>query len=660
MKRSCLLFAAVLAAASAADLPVRRVALYKHGIAYFERSGELKAGEAVQLEFNGSEMDDVLKSLTVEDRSGGRITAIRYDSSEPLDRKVADYPFALGPGESLASLLDKLRGALIDFRTGGQTYSGAIVAGRQSPAAAGQPERELITVLLASGEIRTFDLAALTSLQLRDGELQTQLNDYLATLRSSRSRQKRILYLDRSGSRPGQVAVSYIAPAPVWKSSYRLALAPDGAATIEGWAIVDNLTGEDWTGVRLSVVSGRPVSFLSRLYEPRHASRPVAELPEEQARAPQVHGGAIAAETEASRADKALPAPRLLLSESAGALTAAPAARQPAVSTIAPAAQAQEVGELFEYSFPDLISVRKGESVLAPFLQQKIAARKLFIYSDWSSEHPMNAVELTNSTGKTLDGGPITVYDGGSYGGEALFETCKASDKRLISYATDLGTRITTQFDSRRDFVREVHLRRGVLTSRLALEETRTYTARNADQKAKTLVIEHPVRSGFSLAAPKPSETSARAYRFEMKLAAGATGKLAVTEERVYETTHAVSSLTPDVLAGYVQNRSLSEAARAQLEKLATAKRLLSETDSELNRLQQELNDLSADQARLRQNIDSLNRLAGQQEQAQQYARQLAAQETRLAGLRDQQAELRKKKASQEAELNSLIENLEF
>src|ERR1700681_3201650 len=199
---------------------------------------------------------------------------------------------------------------------------------------------------------------------------------------------------------------------------------------------------------------------------------------------------------------------------------------------------------------------------MLPFLQQKIGSRKLLIYSENYGEHPMNAAELTNSTGKTLDGGPITVFDAASYAGEALMTTLKAGDKRLISYAVDLGTRVTTQFDSSRELVREIHVNRGLLTARLALDETKTYTIRNVDQKPKTLIIEHAQRPEYKLVGQKPSETTANAYRFEVKLAADATEKFSVAEERVYDTTTAVSSLTPDVLLTYVQNKALSDAGR--------------------------------------------------------------------------------------------------
>ena len=226
---------------------------------------------------------------------------------------------------------------------------------------------------------------------------------------------------------------------------------------------------------------------------------------------------------------------------------------QVAPSSIVASASAGELGELFEYRIAQPVTIRKDESAMLPFLQQPIEARKLLIYSDHSSQHPTNAAELTNSSGKTLDGGPITVYDGGAYGGEALMETLKAGDKRLISYAVDIGTRITEAFGSKQAVVREIHAARGVLTTKLAAEETRTYTVRNVDKKAKTLIIEHPLRQGYTLLNQKPAEKTASAYRFEIQLAPGATQEFPVSEERVYDQTYQVTSLTPDMIAELCQ-----------------------------------------------------------------------------------------------------------
>jgi hypothetical protein len=238
--------------------------------------------------------------------------------------------------------------------------------------------------------------------------------------------------------------------------------------------------------------------------------------------------------------------------------------------------------------------------------------------------------------------------------------TLKAGDKRLISYSVDLGTRVTTQFDSSRELVREIHVNRGILTASLALDETKTYTIRNVDQKAKTLIIEHPERSGYKLIALKPAETTANAYRFEVKLGADGTETFPVAEQRVYETTTAVSSLTPDVLLSYIQNKALSQAARSQLQQILDAKRQIAELDGQIRDLDNELGGIVGDQARIRENLQSLNQVSGQQDQVQKYARQLATQESALAASRDKLSDLKKQKAADESKLNTLIEKLEF
>jgi hypothetical protein len=272
----------------------------------------------------------------------------------------------------------------------------------------------------------------------------------------------------------------------------------------------------------------------------------------------------------------------------------------------------------------------------------------------------MNAAEITNSTGKTLDGGPITVYDTGAYGGEALMETLKNGDKRLISYAVDLGTRITTRFDTDSEVVREVHFNRGILTTRTAAVETRTYTVHNVDQKAKTLIVEHAARPAYKVLSPKPVERTTNAYRFELKLPAGGTEKLPVTEERVYENSYQVVSLTPDLLATFIRNKNITDAARQQLQLIAARKQQIAETGGEFERMQSQINEMVRDQDRIRQNINSLNQVSGQQQQVQLYAKQLAQQEGQLAAMRDQASQLRRKRVALESELNSLIEKTQF
>ena len=643
---------------SAADLPITEVTLYKHGVAHLERSGELKPGETARLDFKPDDMNDVLKSLTVTDRNGGKVNGVRYDSSDPLEKRLEDFPFRLGAGASLAAFLDQMKGARIELKLGAGDAAGVIISARVVEQS-DKSQREVLVLLMDSGDIRSFDLGAASAVKLSDPKLQNQLAAYLTVLNQSHARDRRSVYIDAVSSGARQLIASYMTPAPVWKSSYRLMFGAAGEPTLEGWAIIDNTSGDDWTNVRLAVVSGKPVSFITQLYQPRYIQRPFAELAENQAASPIVYQGAM----EAAK-DQRAAAPKVQVQAQTGAL---PLNGRNLMMTdlISPSsfgatADTRQAGELFEYSFAAPVTVKQGESAMLPFLQQKIGARKLLVYSESYGLNPRDAAELTNNTGKTLDGGPITVYDAGTYAGEALVETLPMSDKRLISYGVDLGTRVTTAFDSSQAVVREIHFQRGILTTHSALQETKTYTIKNVDAKAKTLVIEHSQRPGYTLMERKPTETTPSAYRFEVKLAASGTETFPVREERLYDESVSVTNLTPDVLAVYVQNKSLNEAARRQLDQIAQKKREVAANDAAIRQADADVTSLTQDQTRLRSNIESLNRVSGQQDQVQAYARQLAAAETKLAALRDTQSDLRKKKTALEGELNSLTERISF
>ncbi len=650
-----------------ADLPIREVILYKHGVGFFERAGKLESGDTARIDFKADDMNDVLKSLTITDRSGGKISGVRYDASEPLEERLKNFPFAVGADSTLAVFLDQMKGARVELKFGAETFAGVILSARVIKEK--DAEHETVTLLTDAGDLRTLDLGAASLVKFTDSKLQTLLKDYLAVLNGARSKDRRSVYIDSIGTAARELVASYMTPSPVWKSSYRLLFAPQGEPTLEGWAIVDNTSGDDWNNVKLSVVSGRPISFITQLYSPKYVNRPSAELADNQAAAPTVFDGSVNGALEAPnmrQMAKFAPPPVPGRAGGGGGIIGGIPSNGRNVgalelSTISSAAEGREAGDLFEYSFSSPVTVKKGESAMLPFLQQKVGARKLLIYREEFGVNPQNAAEVTNSTGKTLDGGPITVYDAGSYAGEALVETVKAGDKRLISYGVDLGTRITTKFDSSRNVVREIHASRGNLTSKYALEEVRTFTIKNVDAKAKTLIIEHPQRQGYKLLEPsKASETTANANRFEVKLSASATETFVLREERVYDQTISVNSMTPDSISVWLENKVLTAAGRRQLEQLAAKKREIANNDAALKQAESSISDLTQDQTRVRANIQSLNNVNNQQDLVQQYASQLAANETKMVALRDSQSDLKRKKTALESELAAMMERLDF
>lgn len=679
------LFVAILlgmsANASAADLSVTKVVLYKHGVGYFERGGEIPSGESATLQFQANEMDDVLKSLTIEQRGGDGVSAVRYDSSDPLSKRLEVFPFRLGQAVSLAAILDQFKGAEVALSIGGTEVRGQILSARTLPATQDDAGKEQL-LLLSGGAIRTIDPSSASEIRFSDPKIQTQFSDYLGILSRSRNTDKRTVTIESQGGAT-RVAAGYITPTPIWKSSYRLVFDAEDKPLLEGWAIVDNTSGEDWENVRLSLVSGLPVSFITRLYEPRYLQRPVVQLAQDRAWAPKVHGGAIEESAEAELAMAAPPPPppapmAKAMAESRAyrqgvrgavggfgeALIAADASeglRDQMSSTVAASAVKAELGDLFEYAIDHPVTIRKSESAMLPFFRERVDARRLYIYdADNGSQHPLRAAEITNSSGATLDGGAITVYDAGAYAGEALVETIKAGDERLISYAVDLGTRITTNFDSSSKLQSEFHFRRGLITTKTAQREVKTFTIRNVDPTEKTIILEHPVRQQYELLSSKPAETTADAYRFEAKVGADGTEKFEIVEERVYQQSQAVSGMSYQQLFSWVNNKELDAAGREKLRQIADVAREIADAESEQQRVEQQINDLTQDQNRLRSNISTLRNVSGQAQQVQTYSERLAAQEGELVTLRDRQADLRTSIAELQLQRNTLIDTLEF
>lgn len=652
----------------AAELPIREVILYKHGVGFFERSGSIPAGESAQLDFKASEMNDVLKSLIINGKNE-RVAGLRYDSGVPLDQKLAEFPFRVEASQPLSSVLDQLKGAKVEMQVGAEKVSGAIIAARTVSGDKDRAERQQIVLLMDSGDMRTFDLDAASSIRLEDPRLQTQFRDYLGALTAARSKEKRSVYIDGNTAGGRDITAQYIIPTAMWKSSYRLLFGESGEPTLEGWAIVDNTTDEDWNNVQMALVSGKPISFISELYAPRYVQRELAELPEQQAQKPVLYQGAVNGVPTVDAEAAMRPSAGLNLMEQA---KTAPAPRAYGGyfstskdtsyqrSSITPSTSGIEIADLFEYRIAQPVTIKRDESAMLPFLQDKIKARKVVVYSDMNALHPLNAAELVNSTGKTLDGGPITVYDGGSYVGEALVETVKANDKRLVSYGVDLGTRVTNKIDSQDRIERELHLNRGILTVRVALVRKTEYAIHNVDSKAKTLIIEHPLVTGFRVLNQKPVETTASVRRFELTLGPNASETFPVTEEQVTDETVGVSDLTPDVLIQYTNNKGLTDAGRRDLQQIVDLKRQIAANSSDSETTRTRISNVTNDETRVRQNLASLNSVSGQQDLVQKYASQLAQLEQQIATLRDHEGELGSKNAQLQASLNNRIENLSF
>jgi hypothetical protein len=272
-------------------LPVKRVVLYKNGVGYFEHLGKVQDRQDVAISFTSAQLNDVLKSLTVLDLDGGRITGVGYGSQAPLDRQLGEIRLPIGQRTSLSEFLDAIRGARIELKSGAQTLTGRLLSVERKTRASGGTALEIdyVAVVTDNGEVRTTELSPAFSVKLLERELSGKVERYLDLSSATREPDIRRMVVSTEGAGSRSVFLSYISEVPVWKATYRVVLNPKSSKTplLQGWAVVDNTVGQDWENVQLSLVAGAPQSFIQQLSQPFYTRRPVVPLPESLMSQPQ-------------------------------------------------------------------------------------------------------------------------------------------------------------------------------------------------------------------------------------------------------------------------------------------------------------------------------------------------------------------------------------
>jgi hypothetical protein len=279
----------------------------------------------------------------------------------------------------------------------------------------------------------------------------------------------------------------------------------------------------------------------------------------------------------------------------------------------------------------------------------------------WSDERPRFAVWLRNTSGLTLDGGAFTVIDANSFAGEGLLETLQAGERRLLSYALDLATQVSTKRDSEQKQVERIVVNRGLLIMHRKALEKITYAIRNRSDQKRILLLEHPVRANWKLSNTRdPEESSADFYRFRVSVDPDSTQRFVVQEEMPQQSRYQVSSITPEQVSVWVKEKSLDSDTEKVLRRIAAQKAEISRLQQQLNSLEQEEASIFQDQTRVRENLNRLGRTPEEARLRQRYIQQMEQQEDRLEVLRAEADQVRKSRDAAQAELNTQIEGLSF
>lgn len=653
----------ISACSLAAELPVTSVTLYRSGVAALEHRGSITDSGDVSLRFTTEQLNDVLKSIVAYDAGGGRVDALSFEPSEPLDRRLADFLVDLRDNPSTHTILARLRGASVRLETPEGPVTGSIVGVETSPTVIGDTVVELpkVSVLTDSG-VRTVALSSVNAFSILDERLAEDLRRALAAIGDNRTGNSSSVDVAFSGDGARTIGVVYTHAAPVWKTSYRLVLPDETGAspTLHGWAIIENATEQDWSGVNLSLASGQPVSFVMDLQTPIEAYRPVVDFPLQLALAPTQYEGGVAANDAAGKQF-----------ERTTAMRAAPQAEMDATFSraVAPsdrlessyAAQSQatagEIGEQFFYTLDAPVSLDRGRSAMLPILSAPIEGRRVTIYSPARGQTtPMRGVQITNNTDLELLAGPLAVYDGDQYAGDAQIGHVARDDERLLAYAVDQAVRIQDERSSD-NRINKLTIIDGMLIRESTSVRSHAYTLRNTDdRRGRTVILETDRMQGWTLVSDrKPFERTDDLLRFEIRLDPGETIELPIRFERVDRQSLAITDVSLDSLAVYQTNGVVSQQVVDAIRKAADMRSSIESIRRESSSLTSEQAEIFRDQERLRQNMQTVDRNT---DLYARYAQRLAQQEDRLESIRARLTTLETDRLRAEQKLRDYLRSL--
>jgi hypothetical protein len=655
-----------------ADVPVKAVVLFSSGVGYFEHFGTVRGDGSTELMFKTGQINDILKSLVLQDLDGGKVSTITYPSQDPIARTLKSFQIDLSSNPNLGDLLNQLRGTQVIVTLPGEQIGGTIlgVEKKQRPVGdKGNPVEVHVLNVLAEATIRSVELDEVRGIAIQNEELQAELNMALAALAQARDQDKKPVQIGFRGEGDRRVRIGYVVETPIWKTSYRLVMseAAESKPHLQGWAIVENQTDNDWTNVQLSLVSGRPISFIQDLYQPLYIPRPVVQPELYASLTPQMYEEGM--EQEAKEADRFRSAGRREMKQAQAPAAAAPAdaaggyvaARERApmidpTASVTSVASAARIGELFQYTVGN-VSLPRQKSAMIPIITDPVEVEKLSIYNqNVLPKHPLNGARVKNTTDKHLLQGPITVFESNSYAGDARIDNTPPGTERLISYGIDLQMLVDATKNNQTSAIQTGRIVKGVLYVTRKHVHTQDYLAENKSDRGKTLIIEHPIRHGWKLVnTDKPIETTEAIYRFKGTVEPGKTSKLTVTEEIVQDESIAILPADIGQLDFYSKRGEIPQQVRDALAKAIAMKHAMTETQRQINERNQQIASITQEQNRIRENMRTVNQ---QSEYYNRLLKKLNDQESQIERLQSERDDLQRRFESQRKELEEYLSNM--
>jgi hypothetical protein len=642
--------------ANAAELPLKQVILSSSGLAQFTHGGPITGQSAIELPVRLDQVDDILKSLTVFDRAGA-VGTVSLPGKTPLPELFRDLPFGPEALNSSPDLLNALVGSEIEI-SGPVTAKGRVFkVVREQVALAnngGTTARHRLTLMTPGGLTQAI-LEEVTELRFTDPQTRQQIERLLAGLIENRAKDRRTLSVGFLGEGTRDVAISYVVAAPVWKTAYRIVLPKDGGkdagkdaskARLQGWAVIENLTGGDWKDIDLTLVSGDPVALRQPLYTALFANR--SEVP--------VSTGTRVVprrdDVQEKAAPPAAPQARFNADRIAGVLAApqrltrsAPAIAAPAAPP-ANAATAEEASTQLLYRFPAKLSLATGHTMMVPFIDREIPVSRIWLYQpDVTPNRPLAAVRLKNEGDSALPAGLVTAFEIAADGstnfvGDALLPLTPKDATRLATFAVDTKTAI------RRDDRGIVQTMlgkalNGTLTVKTRSTRTIDYEVTAPPDEDREIVVEEERVTGWTpVADTKGIEETPTRYRHTIAAPRGKTTKASFTTEHLDSEQVVLTELDVDDMLVKIRGlQNETPELKATVGKLTGLVEDMNKAKAQRDQLESERDRIVLDQGRVRENLRSVGQGS---DLGRRYLATLKTQEDRLAEIGTLDAKLEK------------------
>ncbi len=635
-------------------LPITHMTLYKHGVGFFERRTRL-SGEEVQLAFRVEEMNDILKSLTALDLGGGQVLGIDYATPQSREERLAGCTIRLDDTRSWRDLLANLRGRRVTLHLDQEEQATGQLLGLDE-----LPDRQPLATALVSllldktAHVQAVPLGRVLGVEILDEQGAADLRFFLETALGQETYRQVTIRLT-----PGEhdLLVSYIAPAPTWRVSYRLVLdaqAQGGPrALLLGWGIFDNRLEEDLQGIALSLVAGMPISFIYDLYTPFTPKRP--EVKEEQ----RVAAGPV---EFAEVMPQYLSAPTMDMMDTMRSMAAPPEADfylEEMAEATQVTAKGEALGELFQYVIGTPVTVGRGQSAMVPIVSAGLKYRKDLLYNGSKlAAHPVATLRLKNETGLTLERGPVTVLDGGEYVGEAILPFTVIGGEIVVPYAVELGLKVSEESGSSRE-IRRLQFKGAYLHFEEWDMRWREYRLTNRTGEVVKVLIEHPRQANYDLfETPAPAERTDEHLRFEVAVPARGETTLRVQERRLVTRRDQLQRQSYTNLMQYLNQGLLNQTVYDQVTAILKLWEKIAENERTLAGLDQEREKIYKAQQQIQGNMGALGQTGKEGAMRVRYVEQLEATEEQLKALAAREIALKAENEQLQREVETRLKAL--